>query len=148
MDWTACMKNTDLVKEVKIDKNLIASLLKSSHKKAYSQELLELSDYTAGSKITLSYDALRELLEALALSKGYKIYNHECYRAFLKEVLMESALGDEFDGHRKIRNSVNYYGKDVSAQEAKPVIEKMAAFAHAIRKRFFADAEQGQQAKL
>lgn len=136
MDWTACKKNKNLVKEVKADKNLMASLVKSSSKKIYSESLLELNDDTASSKISLSYEALRELLEAVALSKGYKIYNHECYCSFLKEVVNESSLGTEFDEFRKIRNAVNYYGKEVTAEEAKATLEKMNLLTGKIKKQF------------
>ena len=87
--------------------------------------LLDLNDETASSKITLAYDSLRELLEALAVIKGYKIYNHECYCSFLKEIMEESLLGDTFDSLRKIRNSINYYGKEISAKEAEPVLKKI-----------------------
>ena len=34
----------------------------------------------------------------------------------------ESAHGDVFDEIRKIRNSVNYYGKEISVTEAADVI--------------------------
>lgn len=136
MDWTACKKNKNLVKEVKADKNLMASLVKSSGKKLYSESLLELDNDTASSKISLAYEALRELLEAVALSKGYKIYNHECYCSFLKEVVNESSLGAEFDGFRKIRNAVNYYGKEVTAEEAKATLEKMNLLTEKIKKQF------------
>ncbi len=133
MDWTTCKRNR-LVKEVKVDKNLIASLFGSSAKKLYSEALLELNNDTASSKISLVYDALRELLEALAISKSYKIYNHECYCSFLKEVINESVLGDEFDEFRKIRNAINYYGKDVNAEEAKATLEKMKALIEEVKK--------------
>ena len=133
MDWTACKRNKNLVKEVSQDKNLIASLIKSSAKKSYSESLLELTDDTASSKISLAYDALRELLEALALSKGFKVYNHECYCSFLKEVMDESLWGDIFDNFRKIRNAINYYGKDVAADEAKVTLKKMKSFIENIK---------------
>jgi len=29
--------------------------------------------------------------------KGYKIYNHECYYVFIKEILKLSVKADEFD---------------------------------------------------
>ena len=77
------------------------------------------------SKISLAYDSLRELLEALALKHGYKIYNHECYTSFLKEILKENQNGDEFDDLRKIRNAVNYYEKDVLIEEAKEIIKRI-----------------------
>lgn len=117
MDFTQCKRN-GFVKQVNADYNLMESLKVSSGKKMYSQKLLILNDYTSTSKITLAYDALRELLEALAIAKGYKIYNHECYTPFLKEIIKESGLGDKFDKLRKIRNDINYYGKDISADGA------------------------------
>ena len=41
------------------------------------------------------------------IQKGFKIYNHECYTAFLKQVIEKSDLGEDFDEIRKIRNAVN-----------------------------------------
>ena len=124
VDWKTC-KDKYLAKEIKQDINLANSLINSSSKKMKSQMLLDLNDETASSKITLAYDSLRELLEALAVIKGYKIYNHECYCSFLKEIMEESLLGDTFDSLRKIRNSINYYGKEISAKEAEPVLKKI-----------------------
>ena len=124
MDWKECC-NKRIVKEVKIDLDMINSLIGSSKDKIESEKLLEMSEITAASKISLVYDSLRELLEALALKYKYKIYNHECYVAFLKEIIKESVRGDEFDDIRKIRNSINYYGKKVNIEEAKMVIIKI-----------------------
>lgn len=132
MDWKEC-KIKNLIKEVKVDKNLINSLFKSSLKKLQTQALLILNDDTASSKISLTYESLRELLEALAISKGYKIYNHECYCAFLKEILLKSNLGDEFDDFRKIRNSINYYGKEISSSEAKLILEDITQLIEKIK---------------
>ena len=84
-----------------------------------------MDDVTAESKLSLAYDSLREILEALSLENGYKIYNHECYTAFLKEILKESGKGDDFDDIRKIRNAINYYGKEVSVEEAETIIKKI-----------------------
>lgn len=122
MDLINCKKRR-LIKKVKPDDNLIKSLIKSSKRKLKSQTLLKLSNDTAGSKISLAYDSLRALLEALSIKNGYKIYNHECYTSFLKEVMNESVLGDGFDKIRKIRNSVNYYGEEVSKEEASSIIK-------------------------
>lgn len=136
MDFRTC-KMKDYVKPIKVDHNLLDSLVKSSSKKFQSQKRLDLDDTTAGSKISLTYDALRELLEALAISKGYKIYNHECYTAFLKEIMKESSLGDNFDKFRRIRNDINYYGKDVSSDDSRQVIEDMTAFIETLKTKFF-----------
>ena len=124
MDWKEC-KRKNLIKEAKVDKNLINSLVKSSLKKLQTQALLILNNDTASSKISLAYESLRDLLEALAIVNGYKIYNHECYCAFLKEILLKSSLGDEFDDLRKIRNSINYYGKEITSEEAKLILKSI-----------------------
>ena len=130
-------KKKRLTKEVKIDKNLINSLIKSSLKRLKTQELLPLNNTTSSSKISLTYEALRELLEALGISKGYKIYNHECYCAFLKEIMNESNLGNEFNKFRKTRNAINYYGKDISTDEAKHLIQEMKEFIKKVKTKFF-----------
>ncbi len=124
MDWKECC-NKQLVKDVKTDTNMIKSLVKSSDNKLESEKMLAMNETTAASKLSLAYDSLRELLEALALKNGYKIYNHECYTAFLKEILKESNKGDEFDDIRKIRNAVNYYGKEISAKETQKIIDRI-----------------------
>ncbi len=134
MDWIAC-ERSGLVKGIKPDRNLIVALMKSSARKLASQRLLSLNDDTATSKISLAYDALRELLEALAISRGHKVYNHECYHAFLKEIMRESTLAERFNTFRLARNDINYYGKDVGAAEAKGLIDGMAQAMEDIRKR-------------
>ena len=121
MDWEECCKKR-IVKEVNPDLDMAKALEKSSKNKLESADKLEISAVTASSKLSLAYDSLRELLEALALKKGYKVYNHECYAAFIKEVLKDSEKGDEFDDVRKERNNVNYYGKEISVEEAEIVI--------------------------
>lgn len=124
MDFSECLKKR-IAKGVKIDLELVESLKKTSQNKLDSESKLELSDITASSKISLLYDSLRELLEALAITTGYKIYNHECYTCFLKEVIKESSIGDEFDELRKIRNSINYYANDISIAEARVVLSRI-----------------------
>lgn len=124
MDWKKCLKKR-IAKEINKDDQLIKSLTKTSNNKIESEEKLELNLVTSCSKISLTYDSLRELLEALAISYGYKIYNHECYTYFLKEVLNKSSEGDEFDELRKLRNNINYYGKEITTTEAKDVIKRI-----------------------
>lgn len=124
IDWNECL-NKKIAKPVEKDENLIISLKKTSENKLKSMEELKNNEVNAASKVSLIYDSLRELLEALAIEKGYKIYNHECYTAFLKEIIKESEKGDEFDEIRKIRNSINYYGREISIEEANDVINKI-----------------------
>ena len=125
MDWKRCI-NERQVKPVKPDHDMAASLKETSENKALSSNELKLKEKTAAAKISLSYDSVRELLEAIALIKGYKIYNHICYVSFLKEILAQPELGEDFDTLRKIRNDINYYGEKVSVTEAQQVLRDLA----------------------
>jgi len=122
MDWRECIKDK-MVKDVKKDTGLINSVKETAKLKIRSAEILPDELYLV--KIILFYDALREYLECLSLERGYKIYNHECYTAFLKEILNLSREADIFDRLRKTRNGINYYGLKVSREEAKEIIKDL-----------------------
>lgn len=98
MDWRECIRNRT-AKDIKPDRNMIISARKIAAVKFESADLLPERMFIG--KITLLYDALREYLECLALENGFKIYNHECYTAFLKEVLRLSREADIFDDREK-----------------------------------------------
>ena len=120
MDWRECVKKR-IVKEVSKDISKSKSFKEIIDTKIKSAEILPTEFYYA--KISLLYDALRTLLEIKALEKGYKVYNHECYTAFLKEVLKMSREADLFDTLRRTRNGINYYGKHITVKEAVVVIK-------------------------
>ncbi len=125
MDLNECM-NRSLAKKAGVNINQAKSLLRSAGKKQEASDALPEKFHEA--KLTLLYDALRMILESLALKKGFKVYNHECYTAFLKEVLKEPALGDRFDAFRKIRNAVNYYARELTEDESEKIIRQMKTF--------------------
>lgn len=131
MDWNGCLRNR-LVKPISCDAPLISSLIAGAEQKMEAQKILPSS--MAESKVSLEYDALRMLLESLALKHGYKIYNHDCYTSFLKEILKESNLGDEFDNFRLLRNAINYYGKQISSEESLLLIKQMEIFINRLKK--------------
>ena len=133
MDWKEC-KDRRFIKEVVKDIYLIDSLMKSSKKKFESSKRLKLDNITASAKISLMYESIRELLEAFAIKKGFKIYNHECFCAFLNEVCKDKISSEEFDRFRKIRNQVNYYGREIPIEEAKTIIKDLILFKIKIEK--------------
>jgi hypothetical protein len=122
MDWNECIKN-NIIKNIKLDKNRIKAIKKIANEKIKSATILP-EDHLI-SKITLFYDALRELLEAKALEEGFKIYNHECYNAFLKEILHKSNEANLFNEMRKIRNGINYYGQEIKKEESIYIIKTL-----------------------
>ncbi len=120
MDWQECIQK-NIVKEVSSNKAKIQSIREIASLKILSANTLPKEHYI--SIITLLYDALRETLEAKALEEGYKVYNHECYAAFLQEILKKTREAQEFDVIRKVRNGINYYGKKVAPEEAEDIIQ-------------------------
>jgi|SRR3989344_2552406 len=124
MNWEECrIKN--FVKETKTDEELINSLLHQSTKKLITDKFSPLNKDTASTKFSNNYDSLREVLEALAIRRGFKIYNHDCFSGFLKEIMKLEKESFDFDKLRRIRNSINYYGKDVSLEEAEKLINEI-----------------------
>jgi len=122
MDWEECIRKR-IIKDVKKDDNLIKSARQIASVKVKSADTLPSELYYG--TITLLYDALRKYLECIALEKGYKIYNHECYTPFLKEIMNSSKEADKFDNLRKIRNGINYYGREFSQEEADKIVEDL-----------------------
>ena len=131
MDWHECIKKS-IAKEIKPDRNLIASARKIASIKIESANALP-KRYHIG-KISLLFDALREYLECIALEHGYKIYNHECYSTFVKEILGKQKDAEVFDSLRKIRNGINYYGKEVSETDAEQIIASLTLLIEKFRK--------------
>ena len=64
------------------------------------------------------YDSLRQVLEAMSLLEGYKVYSHEAYYYYLKEK-KEYSIAEKFTRLRKLRNGANYYGEGVSINVSK-----------------------------
>lgn len=124
MDWEQC-RLEKFVKDISKDDDLIKSLQLAADKKIKTADILPWNDITAASKIVLIYDALREVLEAMAIIRGFKIYNHECYYAFLKEIVLEDDFAESFDEFRKLRNAINYYGQDITIDDARNISQEM-----------------------
>ncbi len=122
MNWNECNEKK-IVKETRRDDELIESLIKSSEKRLKVNERLDIDEVTSSTKISIVYESLREILKALAISKGFKIYNHECFCAFLDYICNNKSFSVDFDKFRRIRNKINYYGKDIDLEEAKGIIK-------------------------
>lgn len=123
------MNFEDFVKEGKVrvaEKNtdLINSLLKTSEEDLKFLKTLKINQSSARKVFSSYYDVLRSMLEALALSKGYKIYSHEAFKFFL-ETIQEEVIAIKFDKFRRLRNDINYYGKDVQIEETIENVEEM-----------------------
>ena len=115
LDWKGC-RETNMAKRIEPDFRKARSIILAANDREATANMLPLNETTKDTLVSLIYDVLRELLEALALQKGYKIYNHECFTSFLLEVIKDEK---DFDSARMLRNSINYYGKKIHLEDAK-----------------------------
>jgi hypothetical protein len=106
------------VRKTSFDKGLFASLVKTSKLDLEYLDSVEINGFSSRKTMSNYYDVMRAYLEALGLKKGYKIYSHEAFTFFLKEI-DEVVLAIKFDRMRKIRNGINYYGEDITVEEVK-----------------------------
>ena len=134
MNWDECVLH-GVVKKIKPDTNLIGSLIEQSRRKLLTDDFSPMNADTASTKFSNNYDSLREVLEALAVKFGYKIYNHDCFFGFLKQVLHLEKESFAFDTFRKIRNSVNYYGSNLSPEKAALLIKEIRELRELLLKR-------------
>ena len=123
MDLDDCFKK-GLIKKVKIDESLIKSLIEMSDIKENAVRNANINKINISAYISLAYDSLREVLEAISISKGYKVLSHICIAEFLKGQL-EDFNYEEFDRLRYTRNSINYYGIKVEFEQGKAIINKI-----------------------
>lgn len=124
MKWEDCVDGKK-IRQASPDRSLIKSLLEMSENKINVISSLTLNDTTASVVFVEYYEALREVVEAIASKNGFKVYSHECLTSMLQELAKEIMIAQKFDRFRKLRNGVNYYGKQVSLEEAKKAVKEI-----------------------
>jgi hypothetical protein len=117
------------------DKILAKSLLKGTRTDIKFLERLQINEDSSRKIMSNYYDALRSILEAVSAIDGFKIYSHEAFTYFLMEK-NEELLATKFDRFRKIRNRINYYGKDISVEETKENIETIKRMINQLIKKY------------
>ena len=127
-----------LVKKISKDKSLAKALLQNSKKDIEFLDSLKVDENSVRKIMTNFYDVLRSILEAVSAIKEYKIYSHEAYVYFLQEI-GEELLAIKFDRFRKIRNSINYYGKDISIEETKENIYEIKKMIHILIRKYLGE---------
>lgn len=96
---------------------LTKSLIEMSDTNLKFASSIKITDDNASPLLVSYYEALREICEAICIKNGYKVYSHEAFTLYLKDILNESIIAEKFDRIRKLRNGVNYYGEQVNAAE-------------------------------
>ena len=134
MDLDECFRK-GLIKKTMIDKELVKSLIDMSNIKETAVKTVTINKINISAYVSLAYDSLREILEALCILKGYKVLSHVCIGELLKDILEEFDY-EEFDRLRWIRNNINYYGEKVELEQGKKVIEKIFAIKKKIMEKY------------
>jgi len=116
------MKLNDFIKKGIVKKSEKDAALAKSLTANLSGDLeflnsLEISEKSARKIMSNYYDCLRTIIEAMAALDGLKSYSHEAFAFYLKENKNEEIISEKFDRFRKIRNGIEYYGKDASKEE-------------------------------
>lgn len=132
--------NKELVRRTSKDIPLIKSIINNVKRDIIFLNDLGINENSSRKIMGNYYDSLREVLEAISIMDGYKIYSHEAFTHFLKEK-GEELLSIKFDRFRKIRNSINYYGKDISIEETKENIEEIKEMIKNLIKKYLGDLE-------
>jgi hypothetical protein len=70
-----------------------------------------------------AYEAIREFIDAILYSEGYKSYSHEASVAYLFKLGFNISEINDVDRLRRIRNNIKYYGGDATLDEAKEALK-------------------------
>lgn len=123
MDLDECYQK-NFIKKTRIDSELIKSLKEMSEIKKLTVNSAKIDEINISAYVSMAYDSLREILEAICISFGYKVTLHLCLGELLK-TLINNFDFNEFDRFRFIRNGINYYGTKVDFEQGKEIIKKM-----------------------
>ncbi|MEK6937636.1 MAG: hypothetical protein V2A62_00705 [Candidatus Woesearchaeota archaeon] len=134
MDLTDCYKQ-GFIRKARLDKELIKSLIEMSNIKDNAVTTANITENNISAYVSLTYDSLREALEALCLSREYKVTNHQCIGELLKEMLTDFDYS-EFDRYRYIRNGINYYGTKIEFKQGKEIIQKILVIKNRIIQKY------------
>ncbi|MBI4016460.1 MAG: HEPN domain-containing protein [Candidatus Aenigmarchaeota archaeon] len=69
-----------------------------------------------------SYEAIRELIDAVLFLEGYKSFSHEASVSHLQNLGFSFFQVAQVDRLRKQRNGIKYYGEDATQKEAEEAI--------------------------
>jgi len=134
MDLEDCFKK-GLIKKTSVDEERIKSLIEMSDIKEMTIKNARIDEINISAYVSLAYDALREVLEALCILKGYKVLSHICIGELLKNIISDFDYED-FDRIRWIRNSINYYGEKIGFEQGKIIINRIFEIKRKILKKY------------
>jgi len=123
MDLKECFEK-GFIKKTKVNQSLIKSLVEMANIKEIAVKSANIDEVNISAYVSLAYDSLREILDSLCISKGYKVLSHLCTGELLKSIIEDFDF-NQFDRLRYIRNGINYYGEKVDFEQGKEIIKKI-----------------------
>ena len=143
------MKFEDFIKSGQVKKaardiQLATALVDTAEQDLKFLEPIALNSISSRKMVSNYYDILRSLLEADASLNGFKVYSHEAFTYYLKENHEENS-STKFERLRKIRNSINYYGKNISIEEAEDAVIEIKNLIGQIKSRILKKIENEAQ---
>ena len=123
MDLDDCYKK-GFIRRVRENRELVKSLIEMSKSKEITVNSSDINSVSISSQVSLAYESLREILEAVSISKGYKVTSHLCLGELLKSLIKDFDFNN-FDRFRYIRNGINYYGTMIEIKQGKEIIKKI-----------------------
>ena len=122
MDLKDCFRK-GLIKKTTKDTDLINSLIEMSDIKESAVKKANVDRIHVSAYVSLAYDSLREILEAICIKNEYKVISHVCLGELLRKILNNFDY-ESFDRLRWIRNNINYYGKKVDLDQGIKIINQ------------------------
>ncbi|MBI5072816.1 hypothetical protein HZA99_03280 [Candidatus Woesearchaeota archaeon] len=112
MDWTTCKE--DFVREAEKDPSKIQSLIKMADARVKFLKSVPFTPEQTSFLVEGYYEAIKELLTALLLSKGLRSKNHQCLITyFYKNYPQHEAEAYLIAEMNYARNRLNYYGEQI-----------------------------------
>lgn len=124
MNFKTCIDN-GWVRIIQKDDIRAKSLIKSSKESIETAKIIPLKEMSYKSILRELYEGLRQFCEGIGYIKGYKFENHVAITFFIRDVLNETEISNKFDRYRELRNSVNYYGKEINKETVLEMLKEI-----------------------
>jgi len=121
MDLDECFRK-GLIKKTNSNQELADSIIEVSDIKEKTVNKANIDQENITAYVSMAYDSLREILEAICILKGYKVISHICIGELLRKEIKDFDF-EAFDRVRWIRNGINYYGKKVEFDQGKEIVK-------------------------
>lgn len=111
----------------KIESDLFRArnLIKAAHETLLTLKEISVKEENCKTLLRELYEAFHQYCEGIGYLQGYKFESHEVIVYYLRDVLGEESISQVFDKYRRLRNDINYYGRDVSLETVKKALQEI-----------------------